>query len=104
MRQMVTKTIKWIAIPVLLIASLFAYCTSSYEVLLDCLICLGASTLIQGAIQLRQYFWACGLVAIAVAFTPLALIVKIFLLLGFACIAVFANLLAAFRPQPVRVG
>jgi hypothetical protein len=101
MLRMIAKIVKWISIPVLLIASLFACCIASYEPLVDLAICLCAIVLVQRAIRLRQYFWATGFLAIGVVFTPLSLMVKIFLLMGFACIATFANLLAAFRPQPV---
>jgi len=104
MLRMVTKIVKWVSIPVLLIASLFACCTASYEPLVDLAICLGAIVLVQRAIRLKEYFWAAGFLAIGVVFTPLSLMVKIFLLMGFACVATFANLLAAFRTQPAPAG
>jgi hypothetical protein len=104
MFRMVAKIIKWVSIPVLLIASLFACCTASYEPLVDFAICLGAIIFVQRAIRLKEYFWAAGFLSIVVVFTPLSLVVKIFLLMGFACIATFANLLAAFRTQPVPAG
>jgi hypothetical protein len=47
-----------------------------------------------------EYFWAAGFVALATAFTPLSLAIKIFFLMGIACMATFANLAAALRPQP----
>jgi hypothetical protein len=100
MFRMVTKIIKWVSIPVLLIASLFAFCAASYEPLVDLAICLGAIIFVQRAIRLREYFWAAGFLAIVVVFTPLSLALKICLLMGFTCIATFANLLAAFRTQP----
>lgn len=104
MFRIVTKILKWASIPVLLIASLFAFCAASYEPLVDLAICLGAVIFIQRAIRLREYFWAAGFLAIGVVFTPLPLTVKIFLLLGITCAATFANLLAAFRTQPARAG
>lgn len=104
MFQTVTKIIKWVSIPVLLIASLFACCAASYEPLVDFAICLGAVIFIQRAIRSQEYFWAAGFLAIAVVFTPLSLMVKIFLLMGFASVATFANLLAAFRTQPAPAG
>jgi hypothetical protein len=100
MLQTVTKILKWASIPVLLIASLFACCAASYEPLVDYAICLGALVFVQRAIRLKEYFWAAGFLSIVVVFAPLSLMVKIFLLMGFACIATFANLLAAFRKQP----
>jgi hypothetical protein len=104
MFQMVTKIIRWVSIPVLLMASLFACCAARYERLVDVAICLGALVFVQRAIQAREYFWAAGFLAIGVVFTPLSLMTKIFLLMGFACIATLAKLLAAFRTQPVPAG
>lgn len=104
MFPMVTKVIKWISIPVLLMASLFACCAASYEPLVDLAICMGAVIFIPRAIRSHEYFWAAGLLAIGVVFTPLSLMVKILLLMTFACIATFANLLAAFRRQVVPAG
>ena len=104
MLQMVAKVIKWVSIPILLIASLFAFCAASYEPLVDLAICLGAIIFVQRAIRLREYSWAAGFLAIGVVFTPLSLAVKVFLLMGFTCIAIFANLLAAFRTQPAPAG
>ena len=43
MFQMVTTIVKWASIPVLLIASLFACCTASYEPLVDRAIGLGVT-------------------------------------------------------------
>jgi len=104
MLRMVTKIVKWVSIPVLLTASLFACCAASYEPLVDLAICMGAVIFIQRAIRSQEYFWAAGFLAIGVVFTPLSLMVKIFLLMGFACVATFANLLAAFRTQPAPAG
>ena len=102
MFQMITKIMKWAAIPVLLTASLFAFCAASYDPLLDLTIGLATIVFVQRAIRLKEYFWAVGYLAVGVVFTPLSLMVKIFLLMGFACIVTFANLLAAFRTQPAR--
>ena len=101
---MLTKITKWISIPVLLAASLFACCAASYEPAVDCVICLAAIFFIQRAVRLHEYFWAAGFLAIVVVFCPLSLLVKIFLLMGFTCVATFANLLAAFRTQPLPAG
>src|SRR4030095_13262989 len=101
MFQMVTKIMKWIALPALLIASLFPRSAASYEFMLDVLICLGAVIFVQRAVRLRQYTWAAGLVAIAVVFSPLFLALKIFVLTGLTCIITFVALIGAFRTQPV---
>lgn len=100
MFQTFTKIVKWVSIPVLLMASLFACCASSYELPVDVAVGLGAVIFIQRAIRSQEYFWATGFLAIAVVFTPLSLVVKIFFLLAFACFVTLANLLAAFRTQP----
>ena len=101
MFQMVTKIIKWVSLPALLIASMFSRSAASYELLVDLVICLGAIIFVQRAVRLKEYFWAAGFVAIAVVFSPLLLVVKISLLMGFTCIAAFVNVLAAFRTQPL---
>jgi len=101
MFQTVAKIIKCVSIPVLLIASLFACCAQSYEPLVDIAICLGGVFFIQRAIRLEEYFWAAGFLAIVVVFSPLSLMVKLFLLMSFASIATLANLLEAFRTEPL---
>ena len=101
MFQIVTKIMKWISIPALLIASMFPRSAASYEFMLDVLICLGAVIFVQRAVRLKQYTWAAGFVAIAVVFSPLFLAVKIFLLTGLTCILTLVVLLGAFRTQPV---
>ena len=65
MLQMLTKIVKWVSLPALLIASMFSRSASSYELLMDFVICLGAVIFVQRAVRLREYFWAAGLVAIA---------------------------------------
>jgi hypothetical protein len=101
--QMLKKSVLWIFIPVLLVASLFACCTSRYEPLVDSVICLGAMVFIQRAVWRKQYFWAGGFLAIMVAFCPFSLVFKIFLLMIFTCIATLKNLLETFRAEPVPV-
>jgi hypothetical protein len=101
MFQMVIKIIKRVSLPVLLIASIFSLSAASYEFLVDVVICLGAMIFVQRAVRLKEYFWAAGFVAIAVVFSPLLLVVKIFLLMGFTFIPTFVTLLAAFRTQPL---
>ena len=99
MSQMATKIIKWVSLPVLLIASLFSRYAASYELLLDFVICLGAVISVQRAVRSKEYFWAAGFVVIAVVFSPLLLAVKVFLLMGLACIVTFLPVLAVFRTQ-----
>jgi hypothetical protein len=104
MFQMAKSTIKWVSIPVLLIASLFSRYAAGYELAVDLAICLGATVLVQRAVGLREYFWAAGFVSIAIVFSPLLLVAKIFLLMGLICAATFLTLFAAFRRLPLPVG
>jgi hypothetical protein len=101
MLQKVLKLIKWVSLPALLIGAIFSGLAESYKLLMDMVICLGAVILVQRALRLNEYFWALGFIAIAVVFSPLLLVVKIFLLMGLTCSASLLALLAAFRPQPV---
>ena len=101
MFQSITKIIKRVSIPVLLIASPFSRYAGRYEFLVDFAICLGAVILVLLAFRLKENFWAAGFVTIAVVFSPLSLVVKIFLLMGLTCIATLVSLLAAFRTQPL---
>ena len=96
---MTTKIIKWASLPVLLVASLFSRYAGNYELLVDVAICLGAVVFVQRAIHSREYFWAAGLVGIAIVFSPVALAVKIFLLMGVTFIAMSVTLGAAFRTK-----
>ncbi|MGA2578471.1 MAG: hypothetical protein ABSH24_20855 [Bryobacteraceae bacterium] len=101
MFQTVTKIIKWVSIPALLVASLFACCAASYEPLVDCVMCLGAIVFIVRAIWLKEYLWAAGFLAIVAVFCPLSLAIKVLLVMGFTSMVTFTSLLAAFRRQPV---
>jgi hypothetical protein len=101
MFQTATRTGKWVALPVLLISSLFSSFAGSYEFLLNMLICLAAVIVVQRAVSVKEYFWAAGFVAIAVVFSPFTLMVKIFLLMGLTCIAAFATLFATWKMRPL---
>jgi hypothetical protein len=101
MFQMATKIIKWVSLPALLIASMFSRSAASYGLLVDLVICLGAIIFVQRAVRSKEYDWAAGFVAIAIVFSPLLLVFKIALLMGFTCIAMFVSLLVAFRTQPL---
>jgi hypothetical protein len=99
MPQMTTKIIR---VMVLLIVLLTVPCAVNYKPVLVS-IYLGAMVFVQRTTRLQGYFWAAGLVAIAVAVSPLLLAFKMFLLTGFTCIAAYVTLLAALpaRPMPV---
>jgi hypothetical protein len=104
MSQTVQAIINWFSIPVHLMASVLLPFAGGYELMADVVICLSAAVVIQRAIGLKEYIWAVGLVAVAVVASPLPLVVKIFLLMGFTYIAAFITLLAAFRTRPLRSG
>jgi hypothetical protein len=92
---------KWASLPVLLIMSLFLFLAASYGPLAGFVICMAAIILVQRAVWSKNYYWATGFAATFVMFSPLFLVVKVFLLMGFACTVVFMTLLAAFRTQPL---
>ena len=98
---MISKIIKWVSLPALLIGSLFTPFAASYQHLLEVVICLGAIIVVQRAVTVKKYFWAAGFVAIAIVFSPLMLVFKVFLLMGFLCMATFVTLLATWKTQPV---
>ena len=104
MLQSVTKIIKFASIPVLLAASLFSPGAGRFQPLMNFVICLGAVIFVLLAARMRKYLWASGFVAVVAVFSPLSLLVKIFLLMCFACIAGFATVLAAFQTQPAAAG
>ena len=99
----VIRIIKWVSIPALLIASILPRYAASYELPVDLAICLGATILVHRAVWLKEYFWAVGFVSIAIVFSPLLLVTKVFLLMGLTCAVIFLALLAAFRRQPLPV-
>ena len=100
----VTRIIKWLSIPVLLIASIFARYAAAYEFTLNLVVCLGAVVCVLRAVQFREYSWAAGFLAIAVVFSPLFLVEKIFLLMGLTCMAICFTLFAAFRTHAAPAG
>ena len=97
----ITKSIKWISLPALLVATMFSRYAAGYELLIDFVVCLGAIFFVQRAVWMKEYYWAAGFVAIAVVFSPFALAVKIFLLMGLVCVATSATLASAFRTKPL---
>ncbi len=101
---MIMKIIKWITIPLLLIGSMFTRYATSYEILLNVTICIGALVVVQQAFRARSYLWAAGFVAIAIVFSPLILVAKIFLLMSFTCVASFVTLLDTWKTRPSPAG
>ena len=89
--------IRWAVIPVLIISSMFSYFAGRYEFLIDMAVCLCVIILIQRAVWQNQFFWATGLAAIVVVFSPLFLTIKVFLLMGITGIAACAMLIGTIR-------
>ncbi len=95
--------IRWAVIPVLIISSMFSYFAGSYEFLIDMAVCLCVIILIQRAIWQNQFFWASGLAAIVVVFSPLFLTIKVFLLMGITGMAACAILIGKVRRRHVEL-
>jgi len=97
--QTITNILKWSFIPAMLLVSLFSRFNAGLESLVDIVICIGAIVFVQWAVREKAYFWAAGFVLLAIVFSPLMLVVKIFLSLGLLCAGIFWTTLAVFRPQ-----
>jgi hypothetical protein len=97
------RIMKWISLPVLLIGSLFSRFAGSFEFAVNLLVCVGAMVVVQRAISLREYLWAAGFVNLAIVFSPLTLLIKIFLILSFNCIVALAAVYAAWKTQTLAV-
>jgi hypothetical protein len=102
MSKKVAKTLKWVSLPALLIGSMFSSLAGSYELLVNSAICLGALIVIHLSLRVRDRFFAAGCVAVAIVFSPLGLVAKMFFLIGLIVIAAFVVLVAAVRAHPVR--
>jgi hypothetical protein len=96
----IAKTLKWVSLPALLIGSMFSSVAGTYEMLLNYAICLGALVSIHLSLRARDRFFAAGCVAVAVVFSPLSLVVKMFFLIGLAMIGAFVILVSALRAHP----
>ena len=62
---MLTKIMKWVCIAALLLA-VVRIPNTSYQVLLEILVCVGALLVVAQAFREGKYFWAAGFTAIAV--------------------------------------
>jgi hypothetical protein len=100
--EMSVRIFKWISLPVLLTGSLFARFAGDYEIVVNLLVFAGALVVVERAVALREFLWAGAFLGVAVVFSPLVLIMKIFLLLTFTCIGALAGLYVALKPQPVE--
>lgn len=100
---MLTKTMKWVCITMLLLA-LFWEPLRSYELTFEILICGGALLVVMQAWRAQKYFWTTGFIAIAVVFNPIVPLVltrRIFFLLVLACLGAFLVSLAVLTGKPL---
>jgi membrane-bound ClpP family serine protease len=100
---MLTKIMKWVCIGVLLLA-MVRIPTTSYQVLLEILICVGALLVVAQAFREGKYFWVAGFTTIAVIFNPIIPVTlsrKTFLWLDAACLMAFLVSFAAFKRRPL---
>jgi hypothetical protein len=102
MLQTVGSLINWLSVPVLMTAAMLSRFAVDYELLADVTMCLAAVALTVRAVRSKENFLAAGHAAVAVAVSPLLLVVRVFLLMGFFYVAALLTLSVAFRTQPVR--
>ena len=100
---MLTKIMKWVSIATLLLALIWR-ASEAYQLVRDCVVCLGALLVVWQAGRAGRYFWAAGFLAIAVLFNPVVPVVvshKMFLGLGWVSLGAFLISLAILRTQPI---
>ncbi len=103
MSQMVPKLIRWVSIPALLIAGVFACLAVRYEPLLDSALCLVALFSMQRAFRRKEYFWTAAFVALVILFSPFLLVDKVFFLMAVTSVLALLTLWSALRTRPVPV-
>jgi hypothetical protein len=94
---------KWTWLPALLMASLFTPLAGDYAGLIHLAIWLAAIFMTHHAVRRGNYFWAAEFLAATLAFSPLYMVDKIFLLLALASVTTVITLVVACRTQPVPV-
>ena len=100
---MLAKITKWLSIAAFLLAALWCSPTS-YERLLQFLICVAAILVTVQPVRTGKYVWGIGFTAIAVLFNPVipvALSHRTFFWLDLACLVAFVASLAALKTMPV---
>ncbi len=102
---MFAKIMKWVSIAALLLAAISWRSAANYQLLLQFVVCMGATVVVMQAVRETEYGWAAGFVAIALLFNPAVPVFRLSgplsLLLVLACIAPFAVSLAALKTQPL---
>jgi hypothetical protein len=103
MFQRIVNIGRWASIPALLFASLFSSLAGSYALPVEIVIWAGAIFLAARAVRSGDYIWAVVLGVVVIVFSPLLLVDKIFLFMGYTTIATYLALATAFRPLPTAV-
>ncbi|MBZ5562026.1 MAG: hypothetical protein LAP13_06360 [Acidobacteriia bacterium] len=99
---MFTKIMKWVSIMALLLAFVWRPSTS-YQVMLEILICVSALMVVAQAWRDGKYFWAAGFAAIAALFNPVmpvAISRNSFLWIDALCIVTFLVSMAVMKTHP----
>ena len=96
------QVMKWISIPLLLLAAGLSPMAGRYELLVNFGFCLAATIVFQRAVWLKEYLWCAGLVAMVVVFSPFLMVTKLFLLMIPTSAMVFLTIRAAFR-RPIAL-
>jgi hypothetical protein len=92
---------KWTWLPALLTASLFTPFAGDYTAVINFAVWMGAIVLTHRAIRRGNYFWAAEFLAATLAFSPLFIVDKIFLLLALTCVTLVVTFVVACRRQPL---
>jgi len=103
--EMLSTIMKWVSIAGLLLAAMSWRSVANYPLLLEFVVCLGATVVVMQAARAEKYFWAAGFLGIAVVFNPIVPVLRMSGQLGpllvLACIVPFAVSLAALKTQPL---
>ena len=81
-------------------SSILSGFAAAYQLQADLAVVLAAGIFAGSALHSREYLLAGGLMAVGIVFMPLALALKMFLLMGFISVTMCAILIAAFRTTP----
>jgi hypothetical protein len=80
---------------------MFSQFAGNYESLVEILCCAIAVALGFQAVRRGDYLWAGGLGMVAIVFSPLSLVNKVFTLMAYMAIVTLLSLWAALRAGPV---
>ncbi len=102
---MFATIMKSVSIAALLLTAMSWRSAPNYQLLLDFVVCMGASVVVMQAARAKRYLWTAAFVGIALLFNPVVPVPRptgdLFLLMIFVCLAPFAISLAALKTQPM---